>query len=559
VRGGSSGLKKIELAKEAAYRAVAQLSERDYVGVITFDSAADWVIEMQPLGDPARLRDRIGTIGAGGGTNISAGLGPAVDALVVSKAKSRHIVLLTDGVSEPGDYEGLLSRMRSTKITLSTVAVGADADTQLMQRLAGEGGGRYYYTEDGDALPEIFAQESHFAARSYIIERPLFPRRTSPSPILDGLGELPALQGYVGTSERPGGEVALVSDAGDPILAQWQYGLGRVVAWASDAKGQWGRDWIGWQGFARFWAQAVRWTTGAESAGVLQPSVSIEAGVGNLNVEAAALDGSTLNNLDVAAVIVAPGSVTQSVNLRQTGAGQYTGTFAAANEGAYLVQVSGSGEGVGATAGVGNVSRALGVVVPYSPEYRGGESDLGLMRRIASITGGREMSLGTLSAAFDHNLPPATRQISLWPWFLLLAALLLPLDVGVRRVGVTRADLARGWSALRERLRWRGSEPAPAGVAPAARMAALMDAKTRTRERLDRPGARPQNVGAGIREPVTENQHTTSPARDLQAESVAADAPVASPTSPGAVGGTPAPGSAEGSLAARLRRAKEDR
>ncbi len=208
---------------------------------ITFDSGADWVIPMQPLGDPTQLRGRIGSITSGGGTDIYAGLAPAVDALIASKARSRHIVLLTDGVSEGGDYEGLLRKMAANNVTLSTVAVGSDADTGFLQSLAAAGKGRYYYTEDGNALPQIFAQESHLAARSYINERQFTPGRTSPSPILDGLGGLPALQGYVGTSQRVGGQVALVTDAGDPLLAQWQYGLGRVVAWTSDATGRWAK------------------------------------------------------------------------------------------------------------------------------------------------------------------------------------------------------------------------------------------------------------------------------------------------------------------------------
>jgi hypothetical protein len=148
------GVTKLELAKEAASRAVAQLSERDYVGVITFDSSANWVIPMQKLGDPAELKGRIGSIGVGGGTNIYSGLAPAVEGVIASNAKSKHIVLLTDGVSEGGDYDGLLAKMAANGVTLSAVAVGADSDTGLLQYLAAEGKGRYYYTEDGDALPE---------------------------------------------------------------------------------------------------------------------------------------------------------------------------------------------------------------------------------------------------------------------------------------------------------------------------------------------------------------------------------------------------------------------
>jgi hypothetical protein len=275
-------------------------------------------------------------------------------------------------------------------------------------------------------------------------------------------------------------------------------------------------------------------------------------------VEATAPDGSTLNNLDAAAVVVAPGGlVTRTVSLRQTGAGEYEGTFEAAAEGAYLVQIQASG------AGLGSADRVLGVVVPYSPEYQGGESDRSLLRRIAGLTGGRELSLEGLSAAFDHNLPPATREVALWPWLLLLAALLLPLDVGVRRLGVTREDLARAWSELRERGGGRSKQPVPAGAGPASQMASLMDAKARTRERLDRPTDNTQSSASGTPRAEVTNQPLAgsqqpppSSARELQASEVATGTPAATPTPPFASGGIQAPGSDEGSLAARLRQAR---
>jgi Mg-chelatase subunit ChlD len=537
------GVKKIELAKEAAYQAVAQLSAKDYVGVVTFDSAANWVINLQPLVDPSQFKGNIGGITAGGGTNIYSGLAPAVDALAASKAKSKHIVLLTDGVSEEGDYNGLIKKMEANNITLSTVAVGADADTSLLKTLATAGKGRYYYTEDGDALPQIFAHESHLAARSYIIEHPFNPERTSPSPVLDGLGGLPSLLGYVGTSPRQGGQLVLVSDAGDPVLAQWQYGLGRVVAWTSDAKGQWAKQWVGWQDFARFWSQAVAWSTGSQSSNALQPHVEVEAGVAHVTVDASSPDGAFLNDLSASAVVVSPGLITSTVPLRQSAAGRYEGQFPATEEGAYLLQVQASGKDTG------NIHQTLGVVVPYSPEYRGGESDNGLLARIASLTGGRVLSLDNLSTAFEHNLPAAKTSTDLWPALLLLAILLLPFDVGVRRVAVSRADAARAWEGLRRRLGWEPRRVVPAlphGSTP--EIAALFGAKGRARDRIE-PVASPPAVRAAEPLRAQDLQITGRVGRTVptsQAEPPQQEQPVAAT-------------SEEESLAARLRRAREQR
>jgi hypothetical protein len=394
-------------------------------------------------------------------------------------------VLLTDGDSEGGDYDCLLKKMAENDITLSTVAVGIDANTAQMQYLAQQGKGNYYYTEDGNALPQIFAHESHIASRSYLIEHPFEPARTSPSPILEGIGGLPELQGYVGTSQRPGGQVALVSDAGDPILAQWQYGLGRVVAWTSDAKGQWATQWVAWSDFERFWSQALRWTTATESGGALQPRVTVEGGVAHLSVDATSPDGQYLNNLQTSAVIVAPDNITSTVTLRQTAAGRYEGSVAATQEGAYLVRVGATGDNL-------SLSRTLGVVVPYSPEYKGDATDNGLMARLADLTGGRTIALEDTAAPFTHNLPSVRSTTPLWPLLLLLAILLLPFDIGVRRVSVSRADALEWLAQARQKLGLAPRPRAVAGPAPSPEIAAMLGAKSRVRDRRP-PQAQPHS------------------------------------------------------------------
>src|SRR5438552_4320654 len=551
--GGS--VTKIELAKEAAYRAVAQLSAHDYVGVITFDSEANWVVEMQPLGDPTQFKGRIGGITSGGGTNIYSGLAPAVDALIQSKAKSKHIVLLTDGESEGGDYDGLLKKMAANGITISTVAVGTDDDTSFLKSLAEQGKGRYYYTEEGNTLPEIFAHESHLAARSYIIEHPFTPARTSPSSILDGLGGLPQLQGYIGTSQKPGGQVVLVSDAGDPVLAQWQYGLGRVVAWTSDAKGQWAKDWVGWENFARFWSQAVRWSTGSMAGNALQSQVEMDAGTAHITVDAAAPDGNFVNDLNADAVIIAPDLTTTTVKLNQSAAGRYEGSFPASEEGAYLLRVKASGQTFGTS------SQTLGFAVPYSPEYRGSDTTEDVLPRLASITGGRALGLADTASAFQHNLPVVSSQTSLWPLLLLLAILLLPFDVGVRRVAVGRRDLERALDAARGRLGLLGRpQPAPAG---SPEMAALVGVQARSLTRDRRPRIGDQGLPA-YSDPRSSIPDPRSPipdrARDLQligrSGRPSSMGPAAPPPAPPPAADEPA---GDESLAARLRKAREQR
>ncbi len=572
-----AGVKKIELAKEAAYQAAVQLNPNDYIGVVTFDEQANWVVQLQPATDINSLAGQIRTITSGGGTSIYAGLSPAVDALAASKARRKHIVLLTDGISEGGDYEGLLAKMEANGITLSTVAVGADADTAFLQALAGRGGGQYYYTEDGTSLAQIFAHETHFASRAYIVEHSFTPERTSPSPVLEGIGSLPALQGYVSTSPKPAGQVVLVSDQGDPVLAHWQYGLGRVVAWTSDAKGQWARDWVLWDAFPKFWAQTVQWVTGTQTATALQSHVELEGGVAHITVDATAPDGTYLNDLQGHAVVVAPDRLTSTVELRQTAAGRYEGQFPVGEEGAYLVQVQATGAGTG----TGMLAQTMGVVVPYSPEYRGDSGDEGLLARLAAATGGRVLGLQQAGAAFEHNLPPVRSDTDLWPLLVLLAVLLLPLDIGVRRVAVGPQDLARILAWIRGKPGLAGPllATSQAGHADTPVINALFTAKQRglrSTQREEQPDAGAGSGRSGPLEPAAPRPPSGLWAQDLQIEGRmgrASSAPSASPAPVQTF--TPRPGLAPAgerepeqkreqageadTLAARLRRSRERR
>jgi Mg-chelatase subunit ChlD len=540
----SGGVTKIELAKEAAYQAVAQLGPKDYAGVVTFDDSANWVLQLQPVTNLDTFRSAIGSITSGGGTDIYSGLSPAVDALVTSNAKRKHIILLTDGVSAGGDYAGLITKMGANDITLSTVAVGADSDTRLLESLAAQGKGRYYFTEDGGGLAQIFAHETHLAARSYIIERTFTPERTSTSPIMEGIGGLPALQGYIGTSPRPNGQVVLVSDSGDPVLAQWQYGLGRVVSWTSDAKGQWAKDWVTWGEFPRFWSQAVRWSTGAEASNTLQPRVELEGSTAHITVDATAPDGSYLNDLTAGATVIAPGLVTSTVQLRQTSAGRYEGEFPAVQEGAYLVQIQAEG------AGTGKLTQLLGAVVPYSPEYLGVESDDGLLARLAQLTGGRVLTPEQTSAPFEHNLDAVKTTTDLSPLLLLLAVLLLPFDIGVRRLSFTRADVRRAMGVVRRKL-GLGAIPVPAlPHASTPEIAAMFSARERVREEIQPEVVTPPPIPT----PQPTNPNLPSWAQEVQ---LGGRMGRSSPSTPIPA---PPPESADESgqtLAARLRRARE--
>ncbi|HUS14581.1 MAG TPA: VWA domain-containing protein, partial [Chloroflexia bacterium] len=567
--GGRSGgnVIKIELAKEAAYQAVTQLNARDSVGVVTFDTEAAWVVPMQKLGDPNELAGKIATIGPGGGTYIYAGLDTAVQGLEKSTARGKHIVLLTDGVSMGGDYEGLLKRMEAAHMTLSTVGLGSDVDAPFLSALATRGGGRFYNTQDAGSLPAIFAHESHIASRAYLIEHPFTPKRTAPSPILQDIAEMPALQGYVGTTVRPAAVLALVSDAGDPVLAHWQYGLGRVAAWTSDAKGRWAAGWVGWSGFPTFWGAAARWAMGTDNGGGLQARVDLQDNEAHVSLDAVTGGNEPINGLRPVAVAVLPASagepVSHALSLRQTAPGHYEGRFPVSAEGTYLVRVqANSGNGT-PPAGAGG-AQTVGLVVPYSPEYRALPGNNGLLERLTAATGGQALGLDAAGATaiFRHDLPSVSRAIDLAPWLLLLALLLLPLDIGARRVLIGWRDLPRLWGELAGRLVPPSAPAVPSDAAATAALGPLFEARRRAEGRVRSAGA--AEIAARL-ERQTRAAQTTAPPDSAGPQPLAggqsgvqlagrstemADPPAESP---------PKPQTAPGNLAAEVLRRRRER
>ncbi|MBI2864457.1 MAG: VWA domain-containing protein [Chloroflexi bacterium] len=463
------GVSKIELVKEAIYKAAEALSTRDEIGVVAFDSVARWAFPTQPLGDPQRVGAAVGGLRAEGGTNVYAGLDEAVKSLKNSKARNKHIVLLTDGWSRTGNFEEVVRQMREAGITLSTVGAGGGA-ADLLRDLAVAGGGRFYAADDVDSVPQIFAKEAQLTQRSLLVEEPFYPAVAGASPILQGIGGLPRLEGYVATTPKATAQLVLVSPEGDPVLAQWQYGLGRVLAWTSDAKSKWAKAWVNWEGFPRFWSQAVRWTLPGSSATGLQGRARIQGTQGQIEVDAAGQGGELLNSLKTRAVVVSPGLSRQEVPLRQKAPGLYEGKFEALETGSYLVQIAQEkdGELVGAT--------TTGAVLSYSPEYRDLEPNPGLLKWIAELGKGRTMS--SPDETLVHNLGASLVFGDQWPLLVALALLLLPVDIGVRRLMLGRKDIERARQYVRNKLRRR---TAPAQPSP--EMSRLLRAKVRRRGR----------------------------------------------------------------------------
>ena len=213
--------------------------------------------------------------------------------------------------------------MKADGITLSTVGAGGGANP-FLEELATKGGGRFYAAANPASIPDIFLKETQQVSGQQIVEEPFFPILTSSSPILRGLDDgLPQLRGYNGTTAKPAAQTVLVTARDDPLLAQWQYGLGRSVAWTSDSTGRWARDWLAWDGFNRFFSQLVSWTFPGEETDGIEARFDSKDGSTSLHVESVEADGSPRDFYSTRATVVGPDLEPVDVALVQVAPGVY--------------------------------------------------------------------------------------------------------------------------------------------------------------------------------------------------------------------------------------------
>ncbi|HZP91576.1 MAG TPA: VWA domain-containing protein, partial [Burkholderiales bacterium] len=259
--------RKMEYAKEAARAALDLLEEQHYFGVVAFDSQPYISVPMQQVRSKKKAEDLIGRIQASGQTNIYPALSMAYRMLQQVDAKSKHVIVLSDGDTHPADFERLVSRMKNADIVVSTVTIGEGGNPQLMDDIARWGGGRSYLARNAESIPQIFMEETQKAIRSSLVEEPVRPVVMRRIQVLRGVDfrDAPPLRGHVSTKPRDTAEVLLATPEGAPLLVRWQYGLGRTVLFASDVKNRWAAEWLRWPGYGKLWAQLVRQTMRRDS------------------------------------------------------------------------------------------------------------------------------------------------------------------------------------------------------------------------------------------------------------------------------------------------------
>ena len=481
-----SGQAKVDIGKEAIMRAAGAVGNQDYLGVIAFDSQPHWVLDLKPLVDPFTLEQAIGGFQAEGQTNLQAGVQAAYDALQKVQAKRKHIILMTDGWVRQGDLTPLAREMQKEGVTLSIVAAGEGAGAYL-NTLAQVGGGKFYPAISIQDVPDIFLKETIKSVGEYIIEEPFYPVIVNPgSSILRGLdtSSMPPLLGYNGTSAKNTARLDLITPRGDPLLAYWQFGLGRSAAWMSDMKGQWATHWLSWEGFPRFVTQLVTWTLPAPRIEGLSATAKLQENQAVIQVETVKKDGSPYNFLTGSATIIDPNLEKTELPLKQTGAGQYQAAKSVSKPGVYLVRIGVNDD----DQSLGQIT--LGLVVPFSPEYRFNGVNQGLLDQLARITGGKKLETDRLETVFFHNLNSIDNAREIWLPLLILVAVLFPIDVAIRRLTLKKKDIAQVYAWMRNSIPLQRSS----NVAQSRLLNGLFEARQRARQRSAAP---PAQAGPG--------------------------------------------------------------
>jgi len=252
--------KKMELARQSAIGLVDNLRDIDQVGVLVFDNSFQWTAPLRRNARPEETKRLISGIIADGGTQIAPALREAFRNIETSKAVYKHILLLTDGISEEGDSMALAREAAKLKITISTVGLGQDVNRAYLERVAQTAEGKSYFLIDISGLTQLVLRDVMEHTGSSVMEKPVTPEIVERAEILDGvnLAEAGPLLGWVKFIAKPEAETLLRLEEKDPLLARWQYGLGRSVVFASDVKDRWAANWVGWAGFDRFWANVLR-------------------------------------------------------------------------------------------------------------------------------------------------------------------------------------------------------------------------------------------------------------------------------------------------------------
>ena len=479
--------------KKIAKLAIDKLGPLDMVGVLGLGwQGQEWHVPFSTVGEKrAGMKAQVDRMTPGDMPDFDSPLQMAYDKLSDPKFElaKKHVIIISDGDPQLTN-RALLTKMRGEKITVSTVGVATHGlpEDQQMLGIATATGGKYHKVSSPRALPEIYTKEVRLVSQSFIYEKRFQPKLVFGEGVTVGLPEkLMPLYGFVRTTPKPAVTVSMPilgppqGDHDFPVLAMWHYGLGKSVAFTSDARSggdrrAWDREWADSQMYQRFWEQVVDWSLRAVETGRLIMNTEYRDGKVKVVIDARDENNRPITDLTLRGGVTSPNPNMQDqrkfeLKFEQKNSGQYEAEFKADEAGSYFVaaqptrivkkKVLENGKEVEKEVKEAFDSVRGGVTIPYSPEFADMESNVALLEKLRDLTGGITIDedADSLKAAARGGVvfretPASSRSLQpIWFWLVALTGVLLFFDVAVRRIAVEPSDwvapAVRVWQRLR--------------------------------------------------------------------------------------------------------------
>ena len=433
----AGGLTKLDMAREAAKLAMTALSDGDQIGVIAFNDRQQWVVPMTAIEGQAS-RDSINAaldgLSGDSGTELYPAMQVGIDAIRAVDVDVRHVIVLSDGKSRSGTQESYLNLLQTAsrdRVSVSTLALGDDADVQLLQFIAENGAGRFHFTTKPEDIPTVTLAEARAAGSQSVVRGSFQPIQLESSPIMDQFdpATMPVLDGYDYAESKPAGTSVLITARGDPLLASWQYGLGRVVAWTADDGADLALGWQSWDGYDEFFASMLRWALPDPEARPVTVTTERSGESVRFQLEPGVTRGEPIDLAGAALDVTLPnGSTIQGV-LAQTAPDVWETTLPIGDTFESFEAT------VSWTAGSTRLSQSYAVMLPQSPELRPVTDGEVLMTALSTRSGGEVRSLDSADGLFavpgdeGGNLK---RYDPVWRGVLFAALFLFMLDWSIR-------------------------------------------------------------------------------------------------------------------------------
>lgn len=428
------GRQKIQLAIEGVRTGIRNLDEQDTAGILGFNTDVHLISDL--TSDHTALISAVSKLRpTGGTTQMGAATEQAYEMLTASEAKRKHIILLSDGKSDdaPSDFLELAEQIAEARISITAIAIG-DVNRELLMQLTETGNGHFVPVQNLQELPIVLTEAVRETQR-YIVQESFRPVIMDPSAsIVDGLGVPPQLDGYTATTKKEIAQVFIRSHKDEPVLAGWNFGLGKSVAWTSDVKPTWSKEWILWENFGKFWGQVVNWVLPAAEAGAdFDLVLSLQRGVVEVRI-----DARDPSQASYKVRVAGPGETSNEIKMQQVTSTRYSGTFQIQDSGSYIVTAQREGD---------EQIRTEVLSLPYPIEYAEFEVNIDLLKTLAADTAGIYQPTPMQIAA------PAgvaiEKQVSLAQALLIAAALLFVLEMILRRYSIANRRIAELLGRLR--------------------------------------------------------------------------------------------------------------